>query len=214
LLDNYDAPLGANTDKYLTTPIPGGSSPYQFISFGGPILFQGNQVTYDWLVEIVPPAGTPLSWVPVALISTDHVTVSGNHFALRVRPDAGITLPEFGTLPNSSFSTSTPLLGNVFTGAATNITADNRSSESPDAGAFSFITWGDLANFSSFNQGTHALVGYSWDNFETGPGVQALSIKTVGNQAVFLLTSPSLEFLLTDFTTAVAFRQLFRQPQN
>jgi len=211
LLANYNDPLGQNTDTYLSNV---NSSPYQFVSFGGPVLFQGNQVIYDWLVEIVPPEGTPLSWVPIAIISTDHVTMTGNHLALRVRPDAGITLPEFGTLVSGFFSTPTPLLGNAFIGSATNITADNRSSESPDAAAFSFITWGDLANLSPFNQGTHALIGYSWDNFHSGTTQQPISVQTLVNEAVFLLQSPTLQNLLTDFNTAVAIRALFRQPQR
>jgi hypothetical protein len=212
----YNAPLGQNTSAYFSNV---GSSPYQFISFGGAILFQGNQVIYDWLVEIVPPAGTPLSYVPVALISTDHVTMSGNQVALRVRPDAGLTLPEFGTIvtgPPITLTTPAPLLGNIFSGGATNITTDNRSSESPDAAALSFLTWGDLANLSSFNQATHAALAYSWDNFTTPPSGprQPPNVQTVGNQTVFLLKSPTLASLLADFNTALVVRQLFRQPQR
>ncbi|HEY6477575.1 MAG TPA: hypothetical protein VI456_13420, partial [Polyangia bacterium] len=214
ILGRYGTVIGANTVPYLTN---GGGSPYQFISFGGPILFQGNQVVYDWLVEIVPPAGSgiPLSWVPVALISTDHVTMTGNQVALRVRPDAGITLPEFGTVVTGpfGFSTPNPLLANIFTGGATNLTSDNRSSESPDAAALSAVTWGDLLNLTAFNQGTHVALAYSWDSMTAAPNPRP-NIKVVGNQAVFFLTSPAVANVLTDVNAALAFRPLFKQPQN
>ena len=143
--------------------------------------------------------------------------MTGNQLALRVRPDTGITLPEFGTVVSGNpitFSTATPLLGNVFTGGATNITTDNRSSESPDATAFSFLSWGDLLNLLSYNQGTHAALGYSWDSFQSGSGVQPANVQTVGNQAVFLLKSPPVSGFLGDFNTALVIRNLFRQPQR
>ncbi|HVV49544.1 MAG TPA: DUF6519 domain-containing protein [Polyangia bacterium] len=204
--------LGSNTSTYLST----GGSPYQFISFGGPILFQGNQVIYDWLVHITPPSGTPLGYVPVALISTDHVTMTGNHFALRVRPDQqGVTsLPAFGTVITApAFSTPAPLLANAFSGGGTNLSGENRFSESPDATALSLLTWGELANFTSFNQATHIAVGYSFDAFIAGPQPPA-NVQVIGNQTVFLLNSPSVADLLPNGNMAQVVRQLFRQPQK
>src|SRR5262249_53821688 len=61
------------------------ASPRFFIGVGGQVLFQNNQVIYDWFVERIPTEeGVPLGIFSVALLGLDHIACVGNHLALHV----------------------------------------------------------------------------------------------------------------------------------
>jgi hypothetical protein len=144
-------PAGAvepgNLIEYLTNDIR--NSPRQFTGLSGTILFNNNQVLYSWDVQRPPLSGNPLSFFSALLISLDHITACKNHFSVRLKGETTFTPVEF---------TTTPLLADVFVGAATVEVMHNRLAEVIGKTTFSLITNADLLNITALNQSTHPVL--------------------------------------------------------
>ena len=169
-------PVFART--YLGPSVPG--SPRNFIGFGGSILFNNNQVLYDWDVTRFPGAPTPLSYFATALLSLDHVAMSKNHFSVRVN-DAGTLAygsPLTG-IPNQSNVPLRPLLADVFVGGATISALNNRFAETQSSAKVSLMTLAELMNVTAFNQSSYPILPFLSNGF---PGPFLL---TNSNQTLF-----------------------------
>jgi hypothetical protein len=170
LLEDLGAPWEAASfpNSPFTSPPPGAEDylrgnttpEFWFLSQGGSLAFQNNQVTFDWEVEELPATG-PLSYFPIALLSLDHVAMNGNQCALRLR--GSLSLPQFGApspLPGNDFIVHTPLFSHVLAAGGTVQVADNRFAEEVSATTFSAATYARMLNVTAYNQATHAIIAH------------------------------------------------------
>jgi hypothetical protein len=139
-------------------------SPRFFVGEGGPILFNNNQVTYDWQYRRVPPAGSgaPLSFFPVALLALDHVGVQNNSFALRLEKAPSVTLPT-PPPPLPDVGGQQPSIvhayAQVFIIGSTLNASRNRIASGIDNVVLSLLTFTELMSVASANQSTHSILG-------------------------------------------------------
>jgi hypothetical protein len=151
---------------------------------GGHTLFNNNQVVYDWSVqEFFSDPGTPLSYFPVGVISTDHVGMHGNNFAFRLFLPGQASPPEV-TLPVGY--EDQVLLTNVFVLGATVDVTGNRASERADeydSSLTSMMTIGLLMNTTAHNQGTRCILAFQGNE----PGEEQASWLTDGPNLVLLI---------------------------
>jgi hypothetical protein len=135
------------------------SSPWFFVGEGGAILFTNNQVIYDWLVERLPSRASraPVSFFPVALLSTDHVSMDGNQLGFRLR---NVNSPSEITSPVTPFLE--PVLGHVLTLGGTVQVSGNRISEKVQTVTLSLVSFSQLMNLTSFNQMTHEMFALNY----------------------------------------------------
>ena len=197
-------PGSAAIAAYVTNAV---ASPRRFVAAGGAVLFQNNQVIFDWHVVRLPTTATiPLSFFPVAILSLDHASVNTNQFALRLTPDSTLpALPPFGsvqaqTVPatGTGLPINEPIFGHVLVGGGTVEASFNRFSEAvnrrpapanpPDVSPVhvSLATIGNLFNTSAFNQGTAPIAAYI-DSTGT-PALTPQSLFVGGNQVMFRRT--------------------------
>jgi hypothetical protein len=121
---------------------------------GGGVLFNNNQVTYDWAIRRLPVlrVGVPISFFPVSIISLDHVGLEGNQFAFRL---AGLTSRSRFTPPVRGLPE--PVLAHVFALGATVQLGGNRLSETVGTSVLSLLGIAELMLTSSYNQSTHQV---------------------------------------------------------
>ena len=155
--------VGLPTDahRYLIQRGLSAAKPVLFAGFGGHVLFNNNQVVLDWMVETFLD-DTVLSYFPVAVISTDHVGMHGNQFALRL-DNRQTTSPELPFTPATDGSQEQLLLSHVFVLGATVDVTGNRAAEGAqlfEAALVSMFTIGLLMNNTSLNQTTRCIVRY------------------------------------------------------
>jgi hypothetical protein len=163
------------TNQPLTNPFLTSNNtiaPRLFVGLGGGIVFNANQVVFDWEVLRVPRVGigTPLAYFPVALLTLDHLTLSDNQFALRLRGAKIPTSPP-GTSPPISGGGSPPLmlepiLSHVFGVGATVHAASNRVAEPVTDATLSLLTISQYLTMNVFNQTTHQILV---SNLAAGP---------------------------------------------
>jgi hypothetical protein len=136
---------------------------------GGHVLFNDNQVVYDWQVQRLP--STFLSYFAVALVSLDHVGVHNNQFAFRMNLDLQPTPPPVIPPPNPwgddrppSPFTAELLLSNVFAMGATVHVTGNRVSEAledTDSALLSILSYGILLNTTALNQTSRCIAAFN-----------------------------------------------------
>jgi hypothetical protein len=134
-------------------------SPWYFVGDGGQVLFNNNQVVYDWDVTTQPSARSraPLAFFPVAIVGLDHVGVNGNQFALRLngsstRPPLQVPRP---SAPREQIPIAEPMLAHLLVLGATVDVSRNRVAENVGSVVLSMITNADIMNITSLNQTTH-----------------------------------------------------------
>lgn len=130
-------------------------SPRFFLGFGGPILFQNNQVVYDWSVVSPIPTTDPLSFFPVMVMSLDHVGANNNQFAMR--HDLQTTFSEHTDFVEG-FPVDTGVYSHGFFGGTTVELVDNRFAESVHSTYLSALAAGEMLTTVAFNQSTHAII--------------------------------------------------------
>jgi hypothetical protein len=182
------------TGAYLFNVEP--SSPRLFVGVGGQVIFQNNQVTFDWAVQRQPGQGIPLAIFPVTLMTLDHLAVIGNQMAFRVR-NFQAPIPPEGSPPTE------PVLAHLFAAGATVDVSGNRLSETLRLVFSSIWSLGELVNFMTFNQTTHFNFG------ETTKSQAVLQ----NNQVLFDRIDKSLQgqlFFTPDQGVHLFFQLLFR----
>ena len=155
------------------------NSPRLFVGAGGSVLFQDNQVTYDWSVKRRQETGfnVPLSFFPVVASSNDHLLATGNQLAFKLAD-----LNPGDTPPPNQLQNEPVLAQALFMGTTVQV-ANNRIAEPVRASRISMVTSGDMLNATAFNQGTHPTFCYVWSG---GP---TQNLHDAGNQALFTHTS-------------------------
>jgi hypothetical protein len=187
-------------------------SPRFFIGTGGAILFNNNQVVYDWTVVSAQPFGSsaPLSYFPTSLLGLDHIGVNGNHFALRV-----IGLSNGFQRPPIPGASRDALLAGLFAMGATVDVSRNRVAETVGRSTFSLLTVGEIMNITALNQTTHdnfamtTVLGTSQNANE-----EANVLRDTPNQVLFSRTEAEmapLEVRARSFVAAV-FQRMLRDP--
>jgi hypothetical protein len=146
---DYDNPRDAL--NYLFNLVP--TSPRHFVGLGGQVLFQNNQVVYDWQVILPPSRFDPLTIFAVAVMSLDHTSISANQFSLRLVAPANIPVPP----GDSDMGSDEPFYAHVFATGATLEATSNRISEHADAARLSFLGLGELTFTAVHNQATHQI---------------------------------------------------------
>jgi hypothetical protein len=164
------------TARYLFNTIP--ESPRLFVGVGGQVSFLNNQVTYDWLLQRQPVFGAPLAIFPVALMTLDHLAVTGNQFAFRVRGNIGETA---SPLPAGDTPIVEPVLAHLFAAGATADVTGNRLSETFGLVNSSIWSLSELVNFTNYNQTTHR--NFTEVTKESGPVHPTRVFE--GNQVMF-----------------------------
>jgi hypothetical protein len=139
-------------------------SPWYFVGDGGQILFNNNQVVYDWDVTTLPSlrSRAPLAFFPAAIVGLDHVGVNGNQFALRLNGNATrppLQVPRPST-PSQTMLIPEPMLAQLLVLGATVDVSRNRISENVGSVVLSMITNADIMNITSFNQTTHVNAAF------------------------------------------------------
>jgi len=197
--------------RYLLNAVV--SSPRFFTGVGGQVLFQNNQVIYDWNIVRTPPASGPLGIFPVALMTLDHLSITGNHLALHISnfttdpppppPDPGLV----GTDVRS-----TPMLAHLFAAGGTVQISANRVAGSVADTLLSIWALGEMATEVTANQ--TSLANFFRTN-KGGPLVPAATItdpaeQTPDNQVMFF--EPVVDEGFGFFTTNLHlfFQLLFR----
>jgi hypothetical protein len=183
-------------------------SPRRFVGAGGGVLFANNQVIYDWDVKrpIVTVAGVtapvPLSYFAVTILSLDHATCVGNHFALRL---GGVAQ---GSTPPPLDGITEPLVSNVFAAACTVQMARNRFAENVLATTLSAVSGCELMNVTSGNIGTHPMFAYVfWGGEDSRFFFQS------NNVALFTKNATNFDNLRSSLRTQLRnFIQLLQQP--
>jgi hypothetical protein len=192
-------------------------SPRFFVGEGGPILFNNNQVTYDWQYKRVPPAGSnaPLSFFPVALLALDHVGMQNNQFALRLEKSPSATLPTPPhplpeTRPASGFPTIPHAYAHVFIIGSTLNASRNRIASGIDHAALSLLTFTELMSQASANQMTHNIVGIAATVTSFVLYQDETTRTQAGNQVMLKRTGPNIGLL--DRALRQGFVRLLRVP--
>ncbi len=167
------------------------NSPRLFIGNGGNLLFNNNQVVYEWKVARQPPnkSTAPLSYFPAVLLGLDHVGVNGNQFALRLdrsgvsgQPRPPLRIASAGNLPPAREL----LLAQVLVLGGTVEVTRNRSAEQVGSTLLSFITNGEIMNITTLNQTTH--VNYVSRHFNDRAAVANVNeLRDEHNQVLFVL---------------------------
>jgi hypothetical protein len=172
-------------------------SPRFFVGVGGQVLFQNNQVIYDWTIQ--RPSSGPLGIFPIALMTLDHLSVTGNHLALHIdNIPSEFTPPEELPPPQVRF---TPMLAHLFAAGGTVEIAGNRVAGSVIDTLLSIWALGEMATMMTSNQ--TALVNFARTN-DFG------FLVTSDNQVMFF--EPVVDQHSTFFvdTLHLYFRLLFR----
>jgi hypothetical protein len=187
----YNTPT--RTGAYLLNVEP--TSPRLFLGVGGQVTFQNNQVTFDWAVQRQPGQGAPLAFFPVTLMTLDHLAVTGNQFAFRVRNFQAPPPPAGGTPIE-------PVLAHLFAAGATVDISGNRLSETFRLVFSSIWSLAELLNIMTFNQTTH---------FTFGETTQSQSV-VQNNQVIFTRKDQGLPGQLfgPDGALHLFFQLLFR----
>jgi hypothetical protein len=134
------------------------------VGLGGGIIFNANQVVLDWEVLRVPTVGTgaPLAYFPVALLTLDHLSLSDNQFAFRLRGFKIPTSPPVTSPPVAGGGSPPlmiqPVLSQVFGVGATVHASSNRVAEPPTDATLSMITVSHFLSLTTFNQTTHQVL--------------------------------------------------------
>jgi hypothetical protein len=152
-------------------------SPRQFLGFSGALSFVNNQVTYDWDAPGAASPSSPLSFFATAVVSLDHVAVSGNQFAMRVEPAS------WSHGSGSGVPVSEPFLSDVFVCGATVEAVHNRVSERVGNAYLSLTCVADLMSTMAYNQTTHGVASYRTGE-ATGYTGRPLRIE-VSNQVLY-----------------------------
>jgi hypothetical protein len=200
IFGGYRVPYSADfVRRYLTnSPSSPGASRHLMIADGGGLLFNNNQVTFDWAVQQLanPSLRAPLAFFPVALLSLDHLGVEGNQFAFRLRglgPSSRFTSPVIGYRE--------PVMSHALMVGATLQVGGNRFSENLRSTILSMLAIAQFMNQSTFNQSTHQILvttGLGLEDEEeeiASPGADELSqgspvtgeltLDRVGHQVMF-----------------------------
>ena len=183
------------------------ASPRFFVGVGGQVLFQNNQVIYDWTIQRV--GSGPLGIFPVALMTLDHLSITGNHLALHINNiPSEFTPPEELPLPPVRF---TPMLAHLFAAGGTVQIAGNRVASSVIDVLLSIWAMGEMATMVVSNQTT--LDNFSRTNnlgFLTNTDPLEDGTFAISNQVMF---SDGVAQQHPDFfadTMQLYFRLLFR----
>jgi hypothetical protein len=124
------------------------------VGLGGQVLFQNNQVVYDWQVTRTPrSSANPLTTFAVAIMSLDHTSVSANQFAVRVLTPQGYSPPA----GDPDMGSDEPFFAHVLATGGTLEAVSNRISEHADQARFSLLGLGELAFNVVHNQTTHEV---------------------------------------------------------
>jgi len=142
----------------LPTPPQSPTNPRVLVGEGGAVLFNNNQVVFDWEVLRLPKVGfrPPLSYFPVALLTVDHLGIAGNQLFFRLRGQKIRNSPPMTSPPVFGFRE--PVLSHVFGVGATISVSGNRVSEAIEDAILSIFTVGELLNLSALNQSTHQVL--------------------------------------------------------
>ncbi len=134
-----------------------GASPRQVLGFGGALSFCNNQITYDWDPPGMNSPIEPLSHFASAIVSLDHVSVSGNQFGMHLQSPSW----EYGSLAAGfGLYVSELLLSDVFVYGATVEVAQNRIAERVGNTFLSLASVAELSTVVAYNQCTHPLESY------------------------------------------------------
>jgi hypothetical protein len=189
---------GGNTfglPGYLNNTVE--ASPRFFIGVGGQVLFQNNQVIYDWHITRVPTdEGVPLGIFAVALLGLDHIGCVGNHLSMHVTNIPEFIPPADPDLPETA--RPTPILSHLFIAAGALDVSNNRvASAVIDSllsiwaeGEMGNITVGNqtsLANHTSSNKDIHNVIQDNQVMFEDLTIVNTEFIGNTGMRAFFHL---------------------------
>jgi hypothetical protein len=226
------AAFNEDTQSFPGFNVPGGTaayllnnvarSPRLFMGAGGSLLFNNNQVIYDWDVKRAPDAGgqtVPLSFFAAVLMTLDHVGCVGNHFAFRLgKVPAGLPPPLIMNLPPSdNAALNAPLLSYALVGGGTSQVARNRFAENVQSVILSAITVGQLLNMTVFNTATHPLLAYRPPRLPDPnggpPTEEPATYQPAPNVELFLLSNFDYEALRRDLLDQVlSFFALLNQP--
>jgi hypothetical protein len=155
------------TNQPLTNPFLINADPIGsrfFVGLGGGIVFNANQVVFDWEVLRVPRVGigAPLAYFPVALLTLDHLSMADNQFAFRLRGFKIPTSPPATSPPIAGGGSPPlmvqPILSQVFGVGATVHASANRVAEPVTDATLSLMTISHLLSLSIFNQTTHQIL--------------------------------------------------------
>jgi hypothetical protein len=213
-----DYPATFEFAKYLLNAVT--ASPRFFVGTGGQVLFQDNQVIYDWQIKRNSRPDVPLGIFPVALLTLDHLGIIGNHFGLRITNiPAELSKPD-PDLPDSDPSMpvgtdnvrSTPMLTHVFAAAGSLHVAGNRVAESIVDTLLSIWGLGEMTTLMTSNQTAHQ--NFARANHNSGNN---RLVTVADNQVVFsennVLSAHSGErdlSFFTNFNLHLFFHLLFR----
>lgn len=136
---------------YLRNEVP--FSPRHFVGVGGQVLFQNNQVVYDWEPEGFLQPDVPRATFAVAILSLDHTSVSSNQFGMRLVPSSGAELPP----AHPDMGTDEVFYSHVFAAGGTVEATSNRIAEPADRARFSLLVLGELAFTVTHNQTMHEV---------------------------------------------------------
>ena len=204
IFNSVYSPMPA-TEKYLQNS-PDEDSPGErrrlMVGDGGNVVFNNNQVTYDWVLRRIPPTRlrAPISYFPVALLSLDHLSLEGNQFAFRLR---GLTERSVFRVPVSGYKA--PVFSHVFAVGATLQVGGNRFAESVTKTILSLLALAELMQVSTHNQSTHSVFSATTSALASptdGPEIQDVPsdvLSTGGPQGVpFTQVGDQIMFALAD----------------
>jgi hypothetical protein len=154
---NYRVPYSVDlVNRYFNNwPASPGAPRHLMIADGGGVLFNNNQVTFDWALQQLanPTLRAPVAFFPVALLSLDHLGVEGNQFAFRLRglgPSSRFTSPVLGY--------SEPVMSHALMVGATLQVGGNRFAENLHSTILSMLAIAQFMNQCTFNQSTHQIL--------------------------------------------------------
>jgi hypothetical protein len=203
VFEDYGVP--PPTFNYMFNANP--DSPRLFVGVGGQVSFLNNQTIFDFFVSVQPPPGVPLAIFPLALMTLDHLSVTGNQVAFRERNlqvDGIVSpLPEGGVV-------NEPVLAHMFAAGATADVSGNRFSEAFGLVNSSVWTLAELVNYTTYNQMTHQF--FSGISAQSSSEPNNPTLLTDGNQVLFAVNPP----VLSGFSESLHlfFELLFRTNLN
>lgn len=200
--DDFDTPRDAVV--YLFNEMA--TSPRHFVGLGGQVMFQNNQVVYDWEVRRRPQPQHALTTFAVAIMGLDHTSVGANQFAMRLILPSGFA----PRAASSDMGSDEPFFSHVFVTGATAEVTSNRISETADTARFSMLVLSELSQTVAHNQGMHEVFGISTASSTGGSFRQFIE-----NQQLLERIAPSSAFNTWVYNEGLRlFMQLLNRPPS